>query len=275
MNAKWHGIAAATALLLLTPLASSAQEAPPPSGTLDPPVLLRLAPPEGQVSRYAFSMQSDVDGPMMPSSGPFMTMGMQSTQTVLGVDDDVIRLRMTIDSMTTTFAMPGMADMLPDLTGSTTTVETDTRGRQLGITDTDGMPDAGVGLLDGFSQQSSHFVLPEHEVSPGDSWTQDAPMGLPMGPTGGSMSMEVEMTYTFVSLEGSLATLSFEGPFDMDADMAGMGMTGSGTMTGTMVVDLAEGRFQSQSSRVSLDMNMAGMTMKSTNTITTELIPDP
>jgi len=274
MNAGWHGIAAATALSLLTPLASSGQDTPPPSGTLDTPVLLRLAPPEGQVSRYATSMQTDVDSPMTPSSGPVMTIRIHHTQTVLGVEDDVIRIRTTMDSMSTTSAMPGMTDMVPDFTGSTMTVETDTRGRQLGVTGSEGMPDGGASL-DGFLQQSSHFVLPEHEVSPGDSWTQDAPMSLPMGPTGGPTSMEVEITYTLVSLEGSLATLSFEGPFNMDADMAGMGMTGSGTMAGTMVVDLAEGRFQSQSSRTSLDMNMAGMTMKSTITTTMELIPDP
>ena len=274
MNAGWHGIAAATALSLLTPLALSGQDTPPPSGTLDTPILLRLAPPEGQVSRYATSVQTDVDSPMTPSSGPVMTIRIRHTQTVLGVENDVIRFRTTMDSMSTTSAMPGMADMVPDLAGTTMTVETDTRGRQLGVTSTDGTPDINASL-DGLLQQSSHFVLPEHEVSPGDSWTQDAPMGLPMGPTGGSMSMEVDMTYTFVSLEGSLATLSFEGPFDMDADMAGMGMTGSGTMTGTMVVDLAEGRFRTQSSRTSLDMNMAGMTMKSTMTTTMELIPDP
>jgi hypothetical protein len=275
MNAGWHTIAAATALSLLTPLASSGQDTPPSGGTPDTPVLLRLTPPEGQVSSYAASVQTEVDSPMTPSSGPLMTIRMQHTQTVLGVEDNVIRYRTTMDSMTTTSAMSGITGMLPNFTGSTMTVETDTRGRQLGVTSTQGMPDVGVSL-DGIMQQStSHFVLPEHEVSPGDSWTQGAPMNLPMGPTGGSMSMEVETTYTFVSLEGGLATLSFEGPFNMDADMAGMGMTGSGTMAGTMVVDLAEGRFLSQSSRTSLDLNMAGMAMKSTVTTTMELIPDP
>ena len=87
--------------------------------------------------------------------------------------------------------------------------------------------------------------------------------------------MEVAVTYTFVSLEGSLATLSFEGPIEMEMELAGAGMTATGTMTGTMVVDLAEGRFLSQSSRVSFDMNMAGMTMETNVTTTMELLPDP
>ncbi|WP_420636150.1 hypothetical protein [Candidatus Palauibacter sp.] len=81
--------------------------------------------------------------------------------------------------------------------------------------------------------------------------------------------------YTFVSLEGSRATLSFEGPIDMNLDVGGVGMSGSGTMTGTTVVNLAEGRYQSQTSRMNLDMSMAGMTMKSNSTTTLELMPDP
>ncbi len=273
MNAGWHRIAAATALSLLTPLASSGQDTPPSSETLDTPVLLRLAPPEGQVSRYAFSVQAEVDSPMMPSSGPLMTMRMQQTETVLGVENDVIRYRTTIDSATTTSAMPGMN--IPDLSGSAFTAEFDTQGRMLGVSDFEGLPEVAGFDPQSLFQSSNHFVFPEQEVSPGDSWTQDASTSMPMGPTGGPTSTEFEMTYTFVSLEGSLATLSFEGPFDMDTDAAGMAVTGSGTMTGTMVVNLAAGRFLSQSSRTSLDMNMAGMTMKSTTTTTSELIPDP
>ena len=99
-------------------------------------------------------------------------------------------------------------------------------------------------------------------------------MSLPIGPAG-SMSMEVGMTYTFVSLDGGLATVSFEGPIDMQLDAGGAGMTATGTMTGTMVVDLAEGRFRSQSTRASFDMNMAGMTMATNVTTTMELLPDP
>lgn len=266
MNAGWHRVAAGMALSLLSPLTLTAQGP-------QAPVLLRLAPLEGQVSRYALSVETEVDSPMTPSSGPLMTLRIQQTQTVLGVEDEMVRYRTTIDSTTATSAMPGMD--IPDLSGSAFTVEFDTRGRMLGVTSTEGLPEvAGLGPESLF-QQSTFFVLPEQEVSPGDSWTQDAPLSLPMGPTGGSTSMEVVTTYTFVSLEGSLATLSFEGPFNLDADAAGMGMTGSGTITGMMMLDLAEGRFVSQSSRTSLDMNMAGMSVTSTTTTTTDLIPDP
>ena len=271
MKSGWRMVAAAAALSFSIPLASYGQGPPTPAVPLDTPILLRLVPPEGQVSRYAQSTEADVESPMMSSA----TLRVHQTHTVLGVEDEVIRFRVTIDSTasTMTMAMPGM-DMLPDFSGSVFTTEMDPRGRVLGVVSTEGLPDVAGFNPESLFQEASHLVLPEEEVSPGDSWTLDAPMSLPIGPAG-SMSIDVAMTYTFVSLEGSLATLSFEGPIDMDLDMWVEGMTATGATTGTMVVDLAEGRFQSQSTRTSFDMNMAGMMMKTNSTITIELIPDP
>ena len=275
MKSAWCLAAATAALLFSTPLASYAQDPPTPAVPLDTPILLRLTPPEGRVSRYAHSTQAEVENSMMPSS-TVMTMRTYQTQTVVGVADEVIRLRTTIDSTSTTMPMPVPGMEMPDFSGITITTEMDTRGRVLGVIDTDGMPAIAGFSPEDLLQQSSSFVLPEEEVSPGDSWTQDVPMELPMGP-GGSMSMGIVTTYTFVGLDGSLATLSFEGPIEMEMAMevAGGGMTVTGTMTGTMVVDLAEGQFQSQSTRASFDMNMAGMTMQTSVTTTMELLPDP
>ena len=274
MKSEWCMVAVAAALSFWTPLASYAQDPPAPAAPLDTPVLLRLAPPEGQVSRYAHSTQAEVENPMMPSS-PVMTMSTHHTQTVLGVVDDVIRVRTTIDSASATMgaAMPG-TDVVPDFSGSVLTTEMDTRGRVLGVISAEGMPDVPGFNPESLFREASYFVFPEEEVSPGDSWTMDAPMSLPMGPAGG-MSMDVAMTYTFVSLQGSLASLSFEGPVEMDMEFGGGGMTATGTITGTMVVDLAEGRFRSQLSRAAFDMNMAGMTMETNVTTTMELLPDP
>ncbi len=143
----------------------------------------------------------------------------------------------------------------------------------LGVIETEGLPDdAGLSLESMFGE-SNYFVLPEEEVSPGDSWTLDAPMSFPAGPA--AMSVEVELTHTFVSLEGNLVTLSFEGPIDMSLAVEEMGMSSTGTMSGTMVVDLAEGRYQSQTTQTSLDMSTGGMTMKMSSTTTLELLPDP
>ena len=275
MKSGWCMVAAAAALVFSTPLASYGQDPPTPAEPLDTPILLRLVPPEGQVSRYASSTETEMESPMMPSTGPLMTMRIHQTNTVLDVQDEVIRVRSTIDSTATTMTMaiPGM-DRIPDFSGGVFTTEMDTRGRSLGVISTEGLPEIAGFNPETFLQESSHFVLPETEVSPGDSWTLEAPMALPMAPAG-SMSIDVAMTYTFVSLEGNLATLSFEGPINMQLDAGGGGMTATGATTGTMVVDLAEGRFHSQSSRTSLDMNMAGMSMKANTTTTMELVPDP
>lgn len=210
---------------------------------------------------------------MMPPSLA-LTMRVSQTQTVLGVTDEVVRFRTTIDSASTAMPMdvPGM-DM-PDFSGSMLTTEMDARGRVLGVVGAEGVPDVPGFSPESLFREASYFVFPEGEVGPGDSWTENAPMDLPLG-SGGSMSMELETTYTFVSLEGSLATVSFEGPIDMRLDAGGAGMTAAGTLTGTMVVDLAEGRFRSQSTRASFDMSVAGMTMETNVTTTMELLPDP
>ena len=273
MKSARYMAAAAAALLFSTPVALYGQDPPTPAEPLDTPILLRLAPPEGQVSRYAHSTQAEVESPMMPSS-PVMTMRTYQTRTVVGVADEVIRLRTTIDSTSTPMPMPVPGMEMPDFSGSAITTEMDTRGRVLGVIDTEGMPAIAGFNPEDLLQQSGSFVLPEEEVSPGDSWTRDVPMELPMGP-GGSMSMGIAMTYTFVGLDGGLATLSFEGPIEMDMAVAGGGMTATGTMSGTMIVDLAEGRFRSQSTRASFDVSMAGMTMETNVTTTMELLPDP
>ena len=52
MKSGWRMVAAAAALSFSIPLASYGQGPPTPAVPLDTPILLRLVPPEGQVSRY-------------------------------------------------------------------------------------------------------------------------------------------------------------------------------------------------------------------------------
>lgn len=276
MTSRWRSIAAATTLTLAVVLTSCGPSPAIRTIPLDGPLLLRLAPLEGQISRYAYSMETSVEGPMMPSTdGPLMTMSWLQTQTVLSVEDDIFRIRSTVDSASTTLGMglPGMGDLLPDVSGMSFTTEMDSRGGVVRIIESEGVPD-DVGMsVESLVEGASYFVLPEEEVGPGDSWTLDTSVDVPLGP-GGTTSMDMEFTYTFVSLDSGLATLSFEGPMDMNMDFEGMAMSGSGTLTGTMVVDVVEGRHVTQTSQTNLDMNMAGMTMKMNSTTTLELLPD-
>ncbi|WP_420635299.1 DUF6263 family protein [Candidatus Palauibacter sp.] len=234
--------------------------------------LLRIVPPEGQVSRYALSMESRVESPMMPSSDPVLTLRAHETQTILSVAGGVIRMRTTMDSVAMTAAMPG-ADMMPDLSGTTYTAEMDTRGRMLGLVDGEELPDDIEMMIEGMLENSDYFLLPENEVGPGDSWTGIASVGLPMGDA--SMAAETELTHTFVSLDGNLATISFEGSVEMNLDMGGMAMEATGDLAGESIIDLAEGRYVSQETRMNLDMVAAGMAMTSETTTTMALVPDP
>ena len=276
MNSRWRRTAAATTLTLAAVLAACGPSPAIRTLPLEAPLLLRMSPPEGQVSRYAYSMETSIESPMMPSTGdPLITMAWRQIQTVLSVDDEVTRVRGAVDSASTTFGMPmpGMDDMLPDLSGMSFTVDMDPRGSVLQVVESEGVPeDAGVSV-ESMLQGAGHSVLPEEEVSPGDSWMVETPIEIPMG-TGGTMSLEMEFTYTFVSLADGLATLSFEGPMDMDMDMQGMAMSGSGTLSGTLVVDLVEGRHVSQTSRQSMEMSVAGTSMTVNTTTALELMPD-
>ncbi|MCY3599750.1 MAG: DUF6263 family protein [Gemmatimonadetes bacterium] len=276
MHSRWRSFAAATTFIFAAALTSCGPSPAIRTIPLEAPLLLRMAPPEGQVSRYAYSMETSVESPMMPSTGdPLITMAWQQIQTVLSVDDEVIRVRGAVDSASTTFGMPmpGMDDMLPDLSGLSFTVDMDPRGSVLQVVESEGVPeDAGVSV-ESMLQGAGHSVLPEGEVSPGDAWMVETPIEMPMG-TGGTMSLDMEFTYTFVGLADGLATLSFEGPMDMDMDVQGMAMNGSGTLSGTMVVDLVEGRYVSQTSRQDMEMSVAGMSTTVNTTTTLELMPD-
>ena len=276
MTSRWRRFPAATTLIFAAVLAACGPSPAIRSIPLEAPLLLRMAPPEGQVSRYAYSMETSIESPMMPSTGaPLITMAWQQIQTVLSTDDDVFRIRGAVDSASTTIGMPmpAMDDMLPDLSGMSFTVDMDPRGGVMRGVESEGVPeDAGVSV-ESMLQGAGHSVLPEGGVSPGDSWLVETPIEMPMG-TGGTMSMDMEFTYTFVSLADGLATLSFEGPMDMDMDMQGMAMSGSGTLSGTLVVDLIEGRHVSQTSRQNMEMSVAGTSMTVNTTTTLELMPD-
>ena len=275
MTSRWRGFAAATFTLAAFPISCG----PSPAirtVPLEAPLLLRMSPPEGQVSRYAYAMETSVESPTMPSTGdPLVAMVWQQVQTVLSADDDVIRVRGAVDSASTTIGipMPGMDDMLPDLSGMSFTVDVDPRGSVLRIVESEGVPeDAGV-TVESMLQGAGHAVLPEAKVSPGDSWRVETPIEIPMG-SGGTISMDMEFTYTFLSLADGLATLSFDGPMDIDMDFQGLGMSGSGTLSGTLVVDLVEGRYVSQASRQNMEMSVAGMSTTVNTTTTLKLVPD-
>ena len=234
--------------------------------------LLRLAPPEGQVSRYAFSLEVNAENPMMPTSGPVITVQAYQTLTVLSAAGEAIRARAAIDSAAMTNAIPG-AGPPPDLSGSVFVIQRDARGRLVGSVaeETPGgeAEQAGQELLEG----AEFFWLPEAAVGPGDSWTETVPVPLSVG--GPVQSTDVQLTYTLSSMEDDRATITFTGPVESTLDMGGMPASLSGELSGSMVVDLAEGRYVLQESLTKLEMAVAGMAMPMETTTRLELVTDP
>lgn len=231
--------------------------------------LLRLDPPEGQVSRYVFSMEVSAENPMMPTSGPMMTLRAHQTRTILTATGEIIRERTAIDSAAMTNAIPGVGP-LPDLSGSVFTVEINPRGQHVSsvaeATPGGEAEQVGQDLVEG----AEFFSLPEAAVGLGDAWSETVPVPLTLG--GPVQTADVGLTYTLASLEDGRAMITFTGPVESSLDMGGMSANVTGDLIGSMVVDLAEGRYVRQESRLNVDVVMGGMAIPTETTTTLELV---
>lgn len=249
--------AAALAFALATPLFAQS-------------VLLRLNPAEGLVSRYVVSTETYMDNPMISLDGPLMTAEMFQTHTVLSVAGDVVELRTVTDSTNVTSAMPGAP--IPDLDGTAYTIKFDSRGRIVEMTDIGDLSPESQAMVEQIGGAGFGVQLPEDAVSPGDTWTANINLDVPAG-MGSSMALDMDITYTLVSVDGDLAKVSFEGPITMSGGAGGMTMDGTGGLSGTVVLDVAKGRVQDTESQMSLDISVAGMTMSMDTNNTMRLIP--
>jgi len=233
-----------------------------------------MRPEEGLVSKYVMNMEVNMDMPMMSSDKPFMTSSVYTTQTVVGVEGDVVEYSMVTDSANIeTPAMPAAQGQIPDQTGQTQTMRIDTRGRIVDMGAEDASPEVQeiMGQIGGMGLE-----LPEKAVSPGDTWTATIDFGVPGMPGGGELSMQMEMTYTLTDVSSAggtpFATITFGGPVVMSGEGGGMGMDANGTSSGTLVFDVAKGRVASTDMTMSLDMNAGGMAMSMNQRMTMTLI---
>jgi len=218
-------------------------------------------------------MEMNVDVPGMPMNGAFMIGTMQTTQTVTGVDGDVIEYTIVTDSAR--FETPGMPQLqgqMPDQTGETQVMSMTTRGKveSMDVPGASSEAQQLMGALGGLS-----FELPEEAVALGATWTADLSTAIPGLPGGGSMSMGMDLTYTLVEITNSggsqLATVTFEGPISMAGDAAGLGLEASGTTTGTFVFDLTQGRINTGVTEMNMSLVMAGAGMTMGQSVTTEM----
>ena len=235
-------------------------------------VLLRMDPDEGLVSQYVMGMEMHMNSPMLASDEPFMIGTVHSTQTVVGKDGDVVEYSMTTDSTDIrTPAMPMIQDQIPDQTGETVTMKMDTRGRFVALGDD--MPAEAQQMATQLG--GMRLELPEQPVSTGDTWNAVMQSELP-GVPGATGAIEMALSYTLLEVSSAggaqFATIQFEGPISMSGQNAGVGMDAGGTMSGTLVLDVTNGRLSSSDVTMSLDMNAAGMQMSMNQKMTMTLI---
>lgn len=236
-------------------------------------VLLRMNSEPGTITRYVTGLETYMQAPMMSSDAPMMAGEMYSTQEILSSEGDVFELRTTTDS--STLAMPSMQGMganPDDLVGQSQTMKMDTRGRIVELTDLSELDPQARQVMSQMGGNGFGMELPEGEVSPGDTWVANLDMDMGAG-MGAAMTMEMEITYTLLSLEGSIASITFEGPVTMSGGAQGMTMDGTGGLSGTMAFDVDAGRIETSDTNMSLDMNAAGMAMSLDQSINMHRIP--
>lgn len=224
---------------------------------------LRLMPTEGQVSRYVIESETSMAGAVMS------TQQIYRTETIASVAGDAIEIQAVVDSSTSTEAMPGMGG--PDLSGMSYTFGVDARHRVSGLTDAGTLSpeeETAVGAMLG----SSFFELPEGEVSPGDSWSGQVTTEVPAA-GGGTLTMETDIRYTLVSLDGALAEISLEGTITMSGNAGGMPLDGTGGVSGSAVFDTGRSRLHSHESVMTVDISAGGMPMSMQTSTTRGLIP--
>lgn len=251
----------------------------------DAAVLLRLALPAGQVSRYVTNMSTTIDMPDNPmfDSATTMRQEMYTTQTVVEAEGDVRQISMAIDSVHMDapglFAMPeALGDMMKGITMRTSMT---TRGAILSA-DADSsiaeLMQPGFGsaqdLMGGLS-----LDLPEGPVRAGATWTVPVDKTFDTGVLG-AIHQTMELTYHFDRLDARdgvrHAMLSYTGTMAQTMEASdkslSMEMHYAGDLSGSMDLDLDDGRFTAMTMEMALDgtMDMMGKSMRMSMTMSME-----
>src|SRR5712692_8371356 len=258
------------AITILQGAALSAQES----------VVLRLAPPAGQVSHYRYEMRMWMQVPGMPvgdSSALSMSMTGGFTQSVTHVDGDAHDSRIAYDSLKLDAPMMGGMGGQPEhmLKGLVIVTRLDGRGRVLSTQVTGGDSTMQRQLSQVTSGRQLQLpLMPEAAVTAGTTWVDSQNVSLPMGAVG-QMHSAARMTYRLERMEhqgGSiLAVISGTGTTTQASTM----MTASGTVTSEFVLDLSAGRLVKSTAVMNMTMSMSqmGQSITMRSVATTVLVP--
>jgi len=248
------------------------------------PILLRLAPSIGQVSRYQYEMQMWVQISGLPagdSTTPSMRSTFSVTQTVTRVDGEIRELRLSYDSvrfeapMMGAMAQPMAQQAAESMRGLVVTTRMDARGRVLSTAMTGGTtPTPGpFSMMAG--RQIPLPVLPTRSVTVGTTWTDSETVT--DSDRAREMRTTTRVTYRLERLDtqaGCLcATIRATGTFASYGAEAPM--HASGSVASEVVLDLALGRLvrARSSTDVTTDLPQTGQRIPMRLTVTGVLVP--
>lgn len=246
------------ALVAASPPALTAQE-----------VLLRMKPPQGQVTRYLLVSETFLDGGPMAAmaadpEAPFMRMRMSQTWTVTASAGDEFTVRQVVDSAgVETPAMPQMEATMSQvgemLRGFESVTRMTGRGEILSAELTvppamksmmesqgAGLGAGSIGMGGNAGNMPGYVLLPVDPVRVGSTWRDSVTMNLDWAGLSG-VSSSFAVTYALKRLVGRVAVIG------VDGTLAGgpPSMASNFTATGEVELDLDAGR----ATRMRMDMS--------------------
>jgi len=221
-------------------------------------VLLRINPPEGQVTHHRMVVETYMKGgPMAQMAAdttlPFMRMRGWQTTTVTAVSGEEHTFTQVVDSMRVESpGMPQMAAMIGQMgdmmKGLKTVTRMTSRGKVTALEVT--LPPAAqalagaqggtMGMGGGSGPSMSSFVLlPERPVRVGGTWRDSMTVALDSAGVSGGTAKFVAM-FTLKAMEGRVAVIGLDGTLTVSGAAMPAGM--SLTVTGEEKLDLDAGR---------------------------------
>jgi len=249
-------------------------------------VLLRINPPQGQVTHHLMVVETYMKGGPMAqmaadTSLPFMRMHGWQSSTVTAASGEEHTVTQVIDSMRVESpGMPQMAAMIGQvgdmMKGLKTVTRMTSRGQVTSLNVTlppaaqalAGAQGGAMGMGGGTGPTMSSFVLlPERPVRVGGTWRDSMTVALDSAGVSGGAAKFVA-TFTLKAMEGRVAVIALDGVLTMSgtsmpADMAL-------TLTGEEKLDLDAGRVTAVTTEMSgtAPTAMGDVPMRVTLTIT-------
>lgn len=250
-------------------------------------ILLRIKPPQGQVTHYQAVVETYMHGGPMAqmatdTTQPFMRMQMWQTTTVTAASDEQHTLNQVVDSARVESpAMPQLSAMMSQtgqlMQGTATMMHLTSRGKVTALDvklppqlqsmmsaqggNTMGMGGGASGNL------ASFLLLPEQPVQVGSTWRDSMTVHLDSaGTAGGTASFAA--TFTLERMEGQVAVIGIDGTLSMSGGSTPA--PSSFAMTGETKLDLDAGRATAMTTEMSgtVASPMGEIPMRMTMTMT-------